>query len=84
MRGNPFPRTEHPPDGMMRAVMREVSTRVLVCLVAFAVAAAAAQVGLLRHDSEACEWFSSRYVDDRGCLPHTPRWGALDGPDGAY
>jgi hypothetical protein len=38
---------------------------------------------LLQYDSEACEWFSVKYVDDRGYLLHTPRWGTLDGPDDA-
>ena len=38
---------------------------------------------LLRFDSEACEWFAGRYVDERGYLLHTPRWGTLDGPDDA-
>jgi hypothetical protein len=38
---------------------------------------------LLRHNSAACERFSTKYVDDRGYLLHTPRWGTLDGPDDA-
>ncbi|MCL4851133.1 MAG: hypothetical protein KJZ78_07085, partial [Bryobacteraceae bacterium] len=39
---------------------------------------------LLRANSEACERFAARYVDERGFLLHTPRWGTLnDGPDDA-
>ena len=38
---------------------------------------------LLASNSRACEYFSSRYVDSRGYLLHTPRWGTLDGPDDA-
>ena len=38
---------------------------------------------LLRLNSEACEIFASRYLDERGYLLHTPRWGTLDGPDDA-
>ena len=38
---------------------------------------------LLRHDSAAAEQFAARYVDSRGYLLHTPRWGTLDGPDDA-
>jgi len=38
---------------------------------------------LLRYNSEACEWFASKYLDERGYLLHTPRWGTLDGPDDA-
>ncbi|MBC8167805.1 MAG: hypothetical protein H7Y20_18285 [Bryobacteraceae bacterium] len=38
---------------------------------------------LLRHNSLACERFAARYVDERGYLLHTPRWGTLDGPDDA-
>ena len=38
---------------------------------------------LLRLNSEACEAFASKYVDERGHLLHTPRWGTLDGPDDA-
>lgn len=38
---------------------------------------------LLRANSVAAEFFASRYVDERGYLLHTPRWGTLDGPDDA-
>jgi len=38
---------------------------------------------LLRYNSEACERFAQRYLDARGYLLHTPRWGTLDGPDDA-
>ncbi len=38
---------------------------------------------LLRHNSEAVERFAERYIDSRGYLAHTPRWGTLDGPDDA-
>jgi len=38
---------------------------------------------LLRDTSLACERFAERFVDDRGYLLHTPRWGTLDGPDDA-
>src|SRR6058998_1147595 len=38
---------------------------------------------LLRVNSEACERFAEKYLDERGYLLHTPRWGTLDGPDDA-
>ncbi|MCW5979788.1 MAG: hypothetical protein KIT09_17035 [Bryobacteraceae bacterium] len=38
---------------------------------------------LLRANSAACERFYDKYVDARGYLLHTPRWGTLDGPDDA-
>jgi len=38
---------------------------------------------LLRFDSQACERFAAKYLDERGYLLHTPRWGTLDGPDDA-
>lgn len=38
---------------------------------------------LLRLNSEACEIFADKYVDEQGHLLHTPRWGTLDGPDDA-
>lgn len=38
---------------------------------------------LLRANSEAVEAFANRYLDARGYLLHTPRWGTLDGPDDA-
>lgn len=38
---------------------------------------------LLRAGSAACERFAGKYVDSRGYLLHTPRWGTLDGPDDA-
>ena len=38
---------------------------------------------LLDANSDAVESFAERYLDDRGYLLHTPRWGTLDGPDDA-
>ncbi len=38
---------------------------------------------LLRFNSLACERFYEKYVDERGYLLHTIRWGTLDGPDDA-
>lgn len=38
---------------------------------------------LIRANSAACERFYDKYVDSRGYLLHTPRWGTLDGPDDA-
>ncbi len=38
---------------------------------------------LLRYDSLACERFAEKYLDERGYLLHTIRWGTLDGPDDA-
>jgi hypothetical protein len=38
---------------------------------------------LLRSSSDACERFADKYLDSRGYLLHTPRWGTLDGPDDA-
>jgi hypothetical protein len=38
---------------------------------------------LLKANSKAAERFAARYVDKRGYLLHTPRWGTLDGPDDA-
>jgi hypothetical protein len=38
---------------------------------------------LLDANSRACERFAAKYVDNRGYLLHTPRWGTLDGPDDA-
>jgi hypothetical protein len=38
---------------------------------------------LLRANSLACDRFAERYLDERGYLLHTPRWGTLDGPDDA-
>ncbi len=38
---------------------------------------------LLEANSVACERFYAKYVDARGYLLHTPRWGTLDGPDDA-
>jgi hypothetical protein len=35
---------------------------------------------LLRANSDAVELFADRYLDERGYLAHTPRWGTLDGP----
>ena len=38
---------------------------------------------LLDANSRAVEAFAKRYLDERGYLLHTPRWGTLDGPDDA-
>jgi len=38
---------------------------------------------LLKANSVACERFAEKYLDARGYLLHTPRWGTLDGPDDA-
>src|SRR5437899_1861164 len=38
---------------------------------------------LLRYNAVAVEHFASKYLDERGYLKHTPRWGTLDGPDDA-
>jgi len=38
---------------------------------------------LLKANSDAARAFYKRYVDERGYLLHTPRWGTLDGPDDA-
>src|SRR3954462_9707178 len=38
---------------------------------------------LLRANSLAMDRFADRYLDERGYLLHTPRWGTLDGPDDA-
>jgi len=38
---------------------------------------------LLKQSSLACDRFAGKYVDSRGYLLHTPRWGTLDGPDDA-
>jgi hypothetical protein len=38
---------------------------------------------LLKHNSAAVERFAEKYVDEKGYLLHTPRWGTLDGPDDA-
>ena len=36
---------------------------------------------LLDANSAAVEAFAEKYMDERGYLGHTPRWGTLDGPD---
>ena len=38
---------------------------------------------LLDENSRAVEAFAEKYLDERGYLLHTPRWGTLDGPDDA-
>ena len=38
---------------------------------------------LLKANSLACDRFGAKYLDARGYLLHTPRWGTLDGPDDA-
>jgi hypothetical protein len=38
---------------------------------------------LLKANSDAARAFYKKYVDERGYLLHTPRWGTLDGPDDA-
>ena len=41
------------------------------------------QRAVLDANSRAIEEFAASYMDDRGYLLHTPRWGTLDGPDDA-
>jgi len=38
---------------------------------------------LIDANSKAVEAFAAKYMDTRGYLLHTPRWGTLDGPDDA-
>ncbi len=38
---------------------------------------------LIKANSEAAVKFGKKYLDSRGYLLHTPRWGTLDGPDDA-
>jgi hypothetical protein len=38
---------------------------------------------LLKYNSLAVQEFARKFIDDRGYLLHTPRWGTLDGPDDA-
>ncbi len=38
---------------------------------------------LLAANTEAVDRFARKYLDSRGYLLHTPRWGTLDGPDDA-
>ena len=38
---------------------------------------------LLRANAMAVEEWADKYLDDRGYLQITPRWGGLDGPDDA-
>ena len=38
---------------------------------------------VLDANSRAVEAFAAKYIDHRGHLLHTPRWGTLDGPDDA-
>lgn len=38
---------------------------------------------LLKYNSFAVAEFYKKFVDERGYLLHTPRWGTLDGPDDA-
>ncbi|HTF63851.1 MAG TPA: hypothetical protein VK638_14275, partial [Edaphobacter sp.] len=38
---------------------------------------------LLKANSKAADRFAAKYLDERGYLMHTPRWGTLDGPDDA-
>ncbi|MFC1541926.1 hypothetical protein ACFL50_05710 [Candidatus Latescibacterota bacterium] len=38
---------------------------------------------LLKSSSDAVEKFAEAFLDDRGYLLHTPRWGTLDGTDDA-
>ena len=38
---------------------------------------------VLDANSRAVEAFAAKYIDSRGYLLHTPRWGTLDGPDDA-
>ncbi len=41
------------------------------------------QRALLEANSRAVEEFADKFMDSRGYLLHTPRWGTLDGPDDA-
>jgi hypothetical protein len=41
------------------------------------------QRALLKANSDAARKFYQRYVDEKGYLKHTIRWGTLDGPDDA-
>lgn len=38
---------------------------------------------LLKYNSQAVEAFAKKFIDEKGYLLHTPRWGTLDGPDDA-
>ncbi|MFN7936832.1 MAG: hypothetical protein U0R19_26160 [Bryobacteraceae bacterium] len=38
---------------------------------------------LIKANSEAAVKYGEKYLDSRGYLLHTPRWGTLDGPDDA-
>lgn len=38
---------------------------------------------LLEANTQACDRFAAKYLDSRGYLLHTMRWGTLDGPDDA-
>jgi len=38
---------------------------------------------VLRYNSLAVDEFAKKFMDERGYLLHTPRWGTLDGPDDA-
>jgi hypothetical protein len=38
---------------------------------------------VLKYSSIGAGQFAGRYLDERGYLAHTPRWGTLDGPDDA-
>lgn len=38
---------------------------------------------LLKYNAIAVDEFAKKYMDERGYLAHTPRWGTLDGPDDA-
>ena len=38
---------------------------------------------LLKYNSLAVDEFAKKFMDERGYLAHTPRWGTLDGPDDA-
>jgi len=65
-----FAQAEEPPAIVLKSPMRPPAWALM-------------ERELLRLNSLACERFAQKYLDDRGYLLHTPRWGTLDGPDDA-
>lgn len=65
-----FAQTEGPPAIVLKSPMKPPAWALM-------------ERELLRLNSLACERFAQKYLDDRGYLLHTPRWGTLDGPDDA-
>ncbi|MCC6588960.1 MAG: hypothetical protein IT168_19845 [Bryobacterales bacterium] len=71
----------------------------LICFLAFVLSASSAELvidkpmpapnwallerQLLAANSAAAQVYHDKYLDERGYLLHTPRWGTLDGPDDA-